>query len=163
PLFPFATARVGAGVSMAFSRAGVAALGHFDESLGAGTRTRGGEDLDAFARVLRAGLPIVYTPDAVVHHVHRRDMAGLQAQIHGNGTGMAALLLTAVLRHPGELPRLLRRIPAVLARVAPGTERMQGRDEDVPAALSRAEIRGFLQGPFLYLRERLRRPAGDGR
>lgn len=153
PLFPVTTARVGAGVSMAFSRAALEALGDFDVCLGAGTRTNGGEDLDAFARVLRAGFVIVYNPDAVVHHVHRRDMAGLEKQIRGNGTGMAALLLKSVLHRPAVALTLLRRVPRILRRVAPGTERMRGNEDDVPSTLSRGEVRGFLVGAFLYLRE----------
>ncbi|MDO5670283.1 MAG: glycosyltransferase [Corynebacterium sp.] len=156
PLFPVATARVGAGVSMAFSRPALAALGDFDVRLGAGTLTNGGEDLDAFARVLRAGLAIIYNPDAVVHHVHRRDMAGLEKQIHGNGTGMAALLTVSLLRRPKDLVVLLRRVPSILSRVAPGTERMQGNEDDVPGTLSHQEIRGFLRGPMLLIREILR-------
>lgn len=153
PLFPTATARVGAGVSMAFSAQALTALGEFDTTLGAGTLTKGGEDLDAFSAVLRAGLAIVYNPDAVVHHVHRRDLAGLNNQIHGHGTGMAALLTKAVTRRPREAFQLIRRIPAILSRVAPGTERMRGREDDVPASLSTQEIRGFLAGPQLYLRQ----------
>lgn len=152
PLFPLATARVGAGVSMAFSREALTALGSFDERLGAGIATRGGEDLDAFARVLRAGFAIVYTPDAIVHHVHRRDMAGLEAQTFGDGTGMAALLFKSLIHHPGEIFGLLRRVPSILARVKPGTERMSGSDDDVPSTLSRKEVQGFLVGIPLYLR-----------
>ncbi len=163
PLFPVATARVGAGVSMAFSRPALDALGDFDVRLGAGTLTNGGEDLDAFARVLDAGLTIIYNPDAVVHHVHRRDMAGLEKQIHGNGTGMAALLTVSLLRHPARLGLLLRRVPSILSRVAPGTERMQGNEDDVPAALSRQEITGFLRGPVLLVREILRQRRTRGR
>lgn len=164
PLFPLATARVGAGVSMAFSRPAIDALGSFDVRLGAGTGTNGGEDLDAFARILRAGFAIVYNPDAVVHHVHRRDLPGLERQIHGNGTGMAALLTKTLLQRPGRALDLLARIPRILRRVAPNSERMKGSDDDVPAHLSTLEIRGFLTGPARYLREcrrqRRSRPKG---
>ncbi|GAB2501514.1 Putative glycosyltransferase EpsH [Corynebacterium atrinae] len=154
PLYPLATARVGAGVSMAFSRAALQALRTFDECLGAGSPTRGGEDLDAFARVMRAGFAIVYTPDSVVHHVHRRDLAGLEQQTFGDGTGMAALLFKSLLHHPTELVTLLRRIPAILARVRPGTDRMSGSEDDVPSVLSRKEVQGFLVGIPLYLQSR---------
>lgn len=157
PLYPLATARVGAGVSMALSRAALQALGSFDECLGAGSPTRGGEDLDAFARVMRAGFAIVYTPDAVVHHVHRRDLAGLEKQTFGDGTGMVALLFKSLLHHPTELSALLRRIPAILARVKPGTDRMSGSEDDVPSVLSRKEVKGFLVGIPLYLQARGRR------
>lgn len=153
PLFPLATARVGAGASMAFTRAALDALHEFDVCLGAGAGTNGGEDLDAFTRVLRAGFVIVYNPDAVVHHVHRRDMEGLEKQIHGNGTGMAALLVKSLCQHPVGILTLLKRFPKIVSRVAPGTERMKGSEDDVPPVLGRQEVRGFLRGPFLYLRE----------
>lgn len=157
PLYPLATARVGAGVNMAFTRRALDIMGPFDVHLGAGTPTQGGEDLDAFARVLRAGLTIVYTPDAVVHHSHRADLASLETQIYGNGTGMAALLTKTVVENPAAILRLAGRIPQVAKRLAPGSERVAGIDDDVPGDLTRREIRGFLAGPRLYLRAR-RRP-----
>ncbi len=160
PLFPFVTARVGAGVSMAFRREALAAMGRFDESLGAGTAAGGGEDLDAFARVLRLGLGIVHTPDALVHHAHRTSMAALTAQTRADGVGVAALLTKTLLDRPASGAALLGRVPAVARRVAPGSERMTGTDPDVPAALARAEVRGFLAGPGRYVRSRreARRP-----
>ncbi len=148
PLYPVTTARVGAGVNMAFRRE---ILTTFDTNLGAGTFTNGGEDLDAFARVLAAGLSIAYTPDAIVHHVHRRDMAGLKKQIYGNGTGMSALLLKTVFHKPRTVAALLKRVPQVLARVAPSSERMAG---EAPRLLTWLEIGGFVLGPALYLRQR---------
>lgn len=153
PLFPFATARVGAGVSMAFRRSVLEKIGEFDIALGAGTPTNGGEDLDAFARVLVAGYAIVTNPDAVVHHVHRQDVAGLTKQCFGNGTGMAALLTKTILRNPLALIALAARIPQVARRLAPGSARVAGSDSDVPGELTKAEIRGFLCGPWFYVRQ----------
>ncbi|WP_232843340.1 glycosyltransferase family 2 protein [Corynebacterium hindlerae] len=152
PLYPFATARVGAGVSMAFRRAVLEEIGPFDTSLGAGTLTNGGEDLDAFARVLHAGFAIITNPDAIVHHVHRRDLSGLEKQSFGNGTGMAALLCKTVVHRPQSIVQLAGRIPAVARRLAPGSQRMVGSDPDVPRSLTKAEITGFVIGPWRYLR-----------
>lgn len=155
PLFPVATARVGAGVSMAFRRHVLAQMGPFDTRLGAGTKTCGGEDLDSFARVLRLGYEVVTTPDAVVHHVHRRDFDGLMKQTYGDGAGMAALLTKSVLTHPAALFTLARRVPAIARRVAPGSERITGTEPGVPPELTRNEVRGFLRGPWLFLAEAL--------
>lgn len=155
PLYPFATARVGAGVSMAFTQEALTAMGEFDPALGAGTKTNGGEDLDAFARVLRAGYSIAYNPDAVLHHVHRRDLNGLKKQTYGNGTGMAALLTKTIMSRPWALLVLLSRVPKIAQRVAPGSERMAGSGTGVPKALSLVEVAGFLAGPVLYLRQKL--------
>jgi len=84
--------RLGAGANMAFTRDVLEAIGGFDTRLGAGRRTRGSDDLDAFVQVLRSGTMAAYQPDAVVRHVHRRDVPGLLRQYRDNGTGYAALL-----------------------------------------------------------------------
>lgn len=162
PLYPMTTARVGAGVCMAFRRSALDEIGPFDEALGAGTATRGGEDLDLFARMLAAGYAIIHTPDAVVFHRHRVDLAGLETQIRGNGSGMAALLTKSVITRPTNLFSLAGRVPRVLKRIRPGSQRTAGADEDVPASLTRSEVKGFLEGPLLYaraVRAARRRPA----
>ena len=140
---------------MAFTQEALTAMGEFDPALGAGTKTNGGEDLDAFARVLRAGYSIAYNPDAVLHHVHRRDLNGLKKQTYGNGTGMAALLTKTIMSRPWALLILLSRVPKIAQRVAPGSERMAGSGTGVPKALSLVEVAGFLAGPVLYLRQKL--------
>ena len=156
PLYPITTARVGAGVCMAMRRDVLMEVGPFDPALGAGTSTRGGEDLDMFARILATGDVIVHTPDALVHHRHRVDEAGLDKQIRGNGSGMAALLTKAVMAKPSLIGTLIARVPGVLTRIKPGGARVAGTDEDVPSSLTASEIKGFLEGPFLYLSSRKR-------
>ena len=162
-LFPITTARVGAGVCMAMRRDVLMEVGPFDPALGAGTSTRGGEDLDMFARILATGDVIVHTPDALVHHRHRVDEAGLDKQIRGNGSGMAALLTKAIIAKPSVLGTLATRVPGVLNRVKPGGARVAGTDEDVPGSLTKSEIKGFLEGPFLYLSSRNRNKLGAPR
>ena len=49
---------------MAIRRDVLMEVGPFDPALGAGTSTRGGEDLDMFARILATGDVIIHTPDA---------------------------------------------------------------------------------------------------
>ena len=167
PLFPITTARVGAGVCMAMRRDVLMEVGPFDPALGAGTSTRGGEDLDMFARILATGDVIVHTPDALVHHRHRVDEAGLDKQIRGNGSGMAALLTKAIIDKPSVLGTLIGRIPGILKRIKPGGARVAGTDDDVPGSLTKSEIKGFLEGPFLYLSSRRRNklvaPSRDAR
>jgi GT2 family glycosyltransferase len=84
--------RLGVGANMAFTRDALQAIGGFDVRLGPGRPTRGADDLDAFLRVLASGGSAVYQPDAVVRHVHRRDLRGLVHQYRDNGAGYAALL-----------------------------------------------------------------------
>lgn len=84
--------RIGVGTNMAFRRSVLAALGGFDDRLDVGTATRGGGDLDMLYRVVEAGHVVVYEPAAVVHHIHRRDEAGLLRQSYDNGVAYAACL-----------------------------------------------------------------------
>lgn len=154
PLFPITTARVGAGASMAFRRHVLDEIGPFDCALGAGTASEGGEDLDAFSRVLYAGYSIVYTPDAVVWHTHRRTRRELERQLHGNGAGMAALITKSMAIRPSAMLRLVGRSWAILRRVSPGSERNSSRSADFPDSLSKAEFRGFLRGPAGLVRAR---------
>jgi GT2 family glycosyltransferase len=57
-----------AGGNMAMHRDAFLRLGGFDERLGPGTAFPAAEDNDLGFRILRAGLPIVYVPDAVLTH-----------------------------------------------------------------------------------------------
>ena len=71
PLYPYSGGIFGAGANFAMTRSALAALGGFDEVLGAGTLCGGGEDLDVFMRTVLAGHRLVYEPSAVLSHVHR--------------------------------------------------------------------------------------------
>ncbi|MDP9799648.1 GT2 family glycosyltransferase [Catenuloplanes nepalensis] len=155
PLYPYSAGIFGTGANVAFHRERTLALGGFDEALGAGSPTRGGEDLDAFVRVLRAGHAIAYQPAAVVWHHHRADPGSLLRQMYGYGTGLTAYLTKLALTRDTRRD-LLRRVPAGLvrlARIRPDTRR---RLDGVaaPRAALRREFAGFLAGPFLYLHAR---------
>ena len=154
PVYPHAAPRVGAGVCMAFRRSALDAVGPFDINLGAGTPARGGEDIEMFSRILKAGGVIVHTPDAVVLHRHRPTMGELARQIRGNGSGMAATLITAALADPRVACQLLGSVVGVGRRLAPGSERVSGTDPDVPTSLTVTEARGFLEGAWLLGRTR---------
>lgn len=92
PLFPFAVGEYGTGANFAVDRRTVARLGGFDENLGAGSATHGGEDLDIFFRILRSGGLLVHEPAAIVWHRHRDNDDALHAQIRGYGLGLGAFL-----------------------------------------------------------------------
>jgi GT2 family glycosyltransferase len=160
-LYPYSPGIFGTGANFAFDRAMLVELGTFDEALGAGTPTRGGEDLDIFVRVLRAGRAIVYEPAAVVWHHHRADHEALLRQLYGYGTGLSAFV-TKCLTQPGTRGEVLRRIPLGVWRMAAinaqTTERLGSSPDGAPAAKPpgalRREFAGFLAGPMLYLRAR---------
>lgn len=154
-LFPFAGGEFGSGNNMAFSRNLLTRLGGFDESLGAGSPTRGGEDLDIFRTVLRAGWIIAYTPDAVVHHFHRDTERALRTQLYGYGTGMAAVVTKAIVSDPAVARELIGRLPAALrVLLSPRSAKNAGKGSDYPMSLTAIELLGYLTGPWLWLRSR---------
>jgi GT2 family glycosyltransferase len=155
---PFNCGMVGAGASFAARRSTLIEIGPFDEALGAGTPSRGGEDLDYFRRVLVGGRAIAFEPASLVWHYHRRDMESLRRQMLGYGSGLTAFafkqLLVAQTR--GEA---LRDVPSALGRLtSEGTNSAaEGRLDDVgdlPRELLVRELVGMGQGPILYLRGR---------
>lgn len=101
------TGNLGTGANMAFRRAVFQQIGGFDPALDVGTPTQGAGDLEMFFRVLKAGLPLVYEPRAMVRHRHRREYAQLRAQLHNNGSVYAAFIRSAI-AYPETAPSFLR-------------------------------------------------------
>jgi GT2 family glycosyltransferase len=148
--------RVGVGCNMAFRREALLGLGGFDPALDVGTRTGGGGDLDAFERCLEHTAGVVYVPGAVVRHLHRAEMAGLQRQLFDNGRGYGAMLAAAFARGDAARRRAVARRcaswlgswqAARLLRSVTGSEKL-------PTRLVAAEVAGSPLGPTLYLAER---------
>ncbi|MEW1909162.1 glycosyltransferase [Kitasatospora sp. NPDC085895] len=146
PPVPFTVSRFGTGANMAFRTDVLRTIGGFDRATGAGTPTRGGEDLLAFLGVLTAGRLVAYAPDALVWHRHRRTPSALRAQVYGYGVGYGAYLAAAVLRRPALLADLVRGLPKALPS-APG--RRPGAVS--PRELVRLQRCGLLVGPLVYL------------
>lgn len=164
PLFPYAVGQVGSGANMAFSRAGLAAIGGFDPALGAGTAARGGDDLAGFLDILKQGYQIVYMPDALVWHHHRRTETGMAQQAQGYGVGLGAYLTRAVIKDPAALLHFIIAAPRGLAHVfGAGSAKNARLPGDYPAAFVRAERLGMLGGLPAYVRSRRasRRLASD--
>ena len=152
PLFPYSAGIYGTGASFAVDRALLLASGGFDEALGAGTATRGGEDLDAFVRVLRAGRSIAYEPSAMVWHHHRADPASLREQMYGYGTGLTAFLAKLV-RQRDTRNDIARRVPqglALLAGTTSATRARLGSAVQAPRGVVLRERAGLVTGPALY-------------
>jgi GT2 family glycosyltransferase len=157
PLYPYSAGIYGTGANFACDRATLIELGGFDEALGTGTRTRGGEDLDLFVRVLRSGRAIRYEPSALVWHHHRADSDALLRQMYGYGTGLTALL-TKLLLQPSTRNDVLRRVVPGLRRIVRIGGETSARLSDsqlsdgavAPKGAWRREFVGFMAGPFLY-------------
>lgn len=90
----------GTGANMAFRRCLFEEIGGFDPALDVGTVTNGGGDLEMFFRVLQEGHTLVYEPEAVVQHRHRRKYENLKLQLTNHGIGLYAYFVRSALAYP---------------------------------------------------------------
>ncbi|HEU4633241.1 MAG TPA: glycosyltransferase [Flavisolibacter sp.] len=147
---PLSTGQVGAGANMALRKSVQHLVGYFDVALDAGTPTQSGGDHEFFSRILLAGYQIVYEPDAVSWHRHRRTMEETRKAIKGYGIGVYAYW-TRLLVEEGELGVLklpygwfiYTQFPNVIKTIL----RRPGRK---PFNLLLAELHGCILGPWKY-------------
>lgn len=147
---PLATGQVGAGANMALRKNVTAAVGGFDEALDAGTPTQSGGDHEYFSRILLAGYQIIYEPEALSWHRHRRTWKETVKAIKGYGIGVYAYW-TRLLVEKGEWGILTlpygwfryTQLPNMLKSLVrrPGAP---------PLSLLLAEWQGCLLGPWKY-------------
>ena len=156
---PLAAGQVGAGAAMAFRRSVLLAHRPFDVELDAGTAARSGGDTYAMYLLLAAGHRVVYTPEAVSWHRHRRTMEELRAQLYGYGVGTYAFFLRCLLQH-GEWgvveagTHWLRKYHLTQVWRA-----LRGKRGAFPLDLAWAELRGCLAAPAAYRATRRRERA----
>jgi GT2 family glycosyltransferase len=151
----YATGELGSGSNMAFRASVLRAVDGFDDALGTGTPTHGGEDLAMLVELLVDGHTLAYEPAAIVHHTHRATLEDLERQIYGYGIGFTAMLTAIALRDPRHFAGLASVVPAWLHSLRdPASAKNARRGDDYPAGLARAELRGMLAGPLAYLRAR---------
>jgi len=155
---PLLVSRAGAGANMAVRASLEKTVGRFDERLDAGTPTMSGGDHEIFTRILAAGYRLVYEPQAVNWHRHRRTLEEVERVVRGYGTGVYAMW-TGLLLEKRDLGVLrlawnwfrwdhlpLLRSPSRMRSTSP-------RDR-----LRMMELRGCLAGPAAWLSaRRLRR------
>ena len=153
----------GTGCNMAFRKDALERIGGFDPALDVGTVTGGGGDIDAFQRLIESGGALLYRPDAVVRHIHRRTAGRLRGQLFDNGRSYSAVLWACMRRARG-----LDRLRVVYAYWqwlrcwhAKRIVRRLRRREQMPLKLLVDELRGGFLGPPLYwmARRRARRLA----
>ncbi|MET0296744.1 MAG: glycosyltransferase [Microbacterium sp.] len=160
PMFPFCVGEFGTGANFAVLRDHMLALGGFDTALGAGTRTKGGEDLDMFLRVLYDRRSIVVDPNAIVWHRHREDLDALRAQAVGYGRGFGAwaavvaldprMAWAALARSPRAVARLLNKPMSTVDDTAEASPVLS----DMAKGVGRLELKSIVEGPSSYLAER---------
>lgn len=144
----------GTGANMAFRRRVFDELGGFDPCLGAGTVTRGGDDLEIFFRVLKAGRALVYEPAAVVRHRHRREMAELAGQIRDHGISFSSYVVREVQLHPDERWAFLRLWGWWVAKTCYRAARPKSPPAGPMRRLALAELSGLVRGLGRYRRAR---------
>jgi glycosyltransferase involved in cell wall biosynthesis len=158
PLYPYTVGLYGSGANAAFRRDLLLELGGFDTHLGAGTPSRGGEDLDIYTRVVLSGHRLVYEPAALLRHAHVREIAALHRQIRDYGVGLSAMLTKHLVEDRGTRRELLRRVPAGLAYAFnPSSPKHANKSTRYPLSRTLLEFAGMAYGPVGYLRSRLSR------
>ena len=156
-LFPYAAGRFGSGQSMAFEARFLRQTGGFNTALGIGSPAMGGEDLAAMFGVMISGRRLAYVPDALVWHIHRRDVPSLRRQLFTYGVGLSAYLTGCVVERPQRLFDLLPRVPAGIRHLLSSKSAKNARKSATyPTHLTLLELVGFLYGPIAYARGRVR-------
>ncbi|MGC3974334.1 MAG: glycosyltransferase [Nitrospira sp.] len=159
----------GTGANMAYRRTLFKNLNGFDPALDVGTVTNGGGDLEMFFRVLQEGYVLVYEPQALVRHRHRRTYRELATQLTNHGVGLYSYLSRCVCAYPALRPAVLCfgarwfwfwNIRRLLVSYV--------RRSSLPRHLMLAELRGSFRGLFAYQKARrtarslLDMPTGTG-
>jgi len=151
---PLIVATVGVSASMALRKSLIDFIGLFDEDLGAGTPTVGGEDCELFARILRSGYRIVYEPRALSWHRHRRTWEELQKTLQGYGIGVYAFWTRMFLvNREFSVPLLAwgwfryKQLPELVAS-------LRKQPNSIPSDLLLAQLRGCISGPMAYFASR---------
>jgi len=142
----------GMGCNLSFRRQFLIEYGGFDRALGAGTPTRGGEDIVPLVELLFSGEPLAYEPSAIVSHAHRSTYEELRKQIFGYGMGLSAALIALAWKNPRHLVGYAQVfIPGARAFLGRGPSTRPEKPTDYPAELTRLEIKGLFYGPIAYL------------
>lgn len=158
PLYPYTVGVFGSGANAAFRRQVLAGMGGFDGHLGAGTPSRGGEDLDIYLTCVQQGYRLVYEPAAIVRHAHLREMAALRRKVRDYGVGLGAMLTKHLFRDRASAAALLSRVPRGLAYLlSTRSPKNATRSASYPRSLVAVELAGLAYSPFAYLLSRLSR------
>ena len=145
--FPLMAGYFGTGANMALRKSIFDKTRLFDESLGAGTHTKGSCDLEMFYRVIRHGFTLVYEPQALIWHYHRRDMPALRRQIKSWGQGNYAFWTKTFLHDPPMRFKVAQvYVLCFLRRMLWQSLRRRGKIRQLPMV----EALGALQGTVTY-------------
>ncbi|MCB0208448.1 MAG: glycosyltransferase [Anaerolineae bacterium] len=138
----------GAGVNMALRRTVFELIGLFNEAFDVGTPTRGGGDTDMFIRILLAGYSIVYEPEALNWHRHRRTWKELRRQLFGYEVAGFAIWTHYLFRGNFDAARQIgewvwREVPTL-------AKSLLRRPYSTPLDITFARFCGAVVGPWAY-------------
>ena len=146
PLYPCGAGIFGAGCNMAFRRSLLLELGGFDDALDTGKPMPGGGDLDIFYRIVRAGYPMIYEPEYLVYHQHRRELSQLKRQYWSWGLGFMAFLVKSYEQDSAMRFRFVRLVVWWFKYQFKMLARSLNRSHSLPAYMVLAEIWGGIMG-----------------
>jgi GT2 family glycosyltransferase len=149
--------RFGMGANMSFRTEVLRRLDGFDESMGIGTPSLGGVELQFFIRMLFAGSRLTFDPEVAMYHTHIREYDELRRKLYMYGCGYTALLTALVLEEPRHVIGLAGNAMQafrLFGRKFFTERRAMTATGAFPAELSRIEMRGFAIGPWRYFYSR---------
>ena len=142
------------GTNMAYRRSVLDGVGGFDPALDVGTATGSGGDLEMCHRLVARGHTMVYEPAALVWHLHRRTLRGLERQLHANGLGFGSYLLTCARNRTVSRLAIVRF--ALVDWLYGWILKRLWRPRGVPRRLAWAELLGALRSPLALFTARRR-------
>jgi GT2 family glycosyltransferase len=155
PRFPYTTCPTGLAANTAVRSDVVRRSGWFDVSLGAGTPTARGEDLDLSIRLLHAGHAIAYHPGLIVWHANGDGHAQPRREAYRYGVGVGAVRAKQWLAG-GERFGVLEGSPTATGHapdpISVGSSSERAR---LPAHLQSIKRIGMGVGPAAYVLSRL--------
>jgi GT2 family glycosyltransferase len=163
---PLGAGEIGGTANAAIRKSVLSDTGLFDEALGAGTHSFGGEDQEFFYRIVARGHRAVYDPSAIVWHTHRREWSDLRRTLYGYAVGLFAWWTRAlILEREWSLiltgPRwFLRQYVREFLRAV---LHLTG---SLPLDIAGAQLAGAVVGPWAYWKARKSQSAAarrDGR
>jgi hypothetical protein len=151
---PLSAGITGAGVNLAIRRSALEEIGLFSVALGPGTPAGTGDDHEFLYRALARGWKVVFDPEAIVWHKHRRDWDSLKSTIYTYGKGVYAWWTRALLIEK-EITVFWYATKWFLGFQVRNLLRSAiGIPTDYSFDLASAEFRGALAGPLGYLKAR---------
>ncbi|MBD2081284.1 glycosyltransferase [Leptolyngbya sp. FACHB-17] len=140
----------GIGANMAFRRDLFTRIAPFDPALDVGTPSGGAGDVELFHRLVAQGYTMLYEPNMLVWHTHRRYFSGLKQQIYDNGRSFGCYLLTCFREGTVSWLAIVYFFlwdwlcKWILVRLVRPPRRL-------PRGLVLTELAGMLSSPFAYL------------